>query len=195
MTHVLSSMIASALLLASYGSCTLTKGHSGSVAETSPNTREPISENTKPKTQEPLIQQKFQELYSQKLASSPKGSQGWAMFSDSPMGHWPQFWIIEDSVTTEAQACRIKQGQTECEVKALSSKSWGSHDCRKFLSGLTSLADIQPAAFDAQTSQARRDESLSGTVASKWSATFSVDHRSLPEQHQTLQTCLSQLFQ
>ena len=95
------------------------------------------------------IQQEFQNEFARQLAAAGKNAEGWALFSDSPMGHNGQRWIIRSSDTKKAgiNHCFIKQGESACKITKLSAK-----ELEQILPALKTgdkLTHIIPTAFDA----------------------------------------------
>jgi hypothetical protein len=107
----------------------------------------------KPKTADnivnpPKIQQEFQNEFARQLVKAGEKAEGWALFSDSTMGHNGQHWIIRtnDPKNNTINLCAIKQGDTTCQNTAINAKQFAK--IQGFLKTADGLKHILPTVFD-----------------------------------------------
>jgi hypothetical protein len=99
----------------------------------------------------PKIQLEFQNEFARQLVKAGDKAEGWALFSDSGMGHNGQRWIIRtnDPKNNAVTLCVIKQGDSTCKISKISSKQFTK------IGGALKKADqlehIIPAVFDGIT--------------------------------------------
>jgi hypothetical protein len=128
------------------------------------------------------VQQQWQERYEKDLIKAGEGAEGWALFSDSSMGHTGQQWLIKTSVGV-ILSCFMAQQDSTCELRVQSNYPAINLETLQASDSLESLA---PSSFDAQISEYRHDRSVDGTVKNLKRFTLAIDHRTLPEPYQKM---------
>jgi hypothetical protein len=101
------------------------------------------------KSSEPgKVQLGFQEEFARQLAKAGPKAEGWALFSDGPMGHNGQRWIIKSRLGNKDQYkfCFIDQGQDKCKESELSRTQFMSS--KPAFDAAAKLEHLTPAAFD-----------------------------------------------
>jgi hypothetical protein len=103
-----------------------------------------VSENNEPQK----IQEAFQAEFIRQLSKAGSKAEGWALFSDSGMGHNGQRWMIKSQTSKKISVifCLIKQGETACKSKPIATAQF-----QKILPHLTTgdgLPHILPPSFD-----------------------------------------------
>lgn len=104
------------------------------------------------KSSEPgKVQLSFQEEFARQLAKSGPKSEGWALFSDGPMGHNGQRWIIKSRLGNKDQYkfCLIDQGQDKCKELEISRTQFMSS--KPAFDAAEKLEHLAPVAFDGVT--------------------------------------------
>jgi hypothetical protein len=94
------------------------------------------------------IQPEFQNEFARQLVQAGDKAEGWALFSDSGMGHNGQRWIIQtnDPKNNSASLCVIKQGETACQSSKISPKQFAK--ITPTLKKADTLDHILPNVFD-----------------------------------------------
>ncbi len=96
----------------------------------------------------PKIQTEFQNEFARQLVKAGDKAEGWALFSDSGMGHNGQRWIIRNHETKNPSItlCVIKQGDDSCKLSKLSAKQFAKIEGT--LKTGDRLESIIPTVFD-----------------------------------------------
>lgn len=94
------------------------------------------------------VQLGFQEEFARQLAKAGPKAEGWALFSDGPMGHNGQRWIIKSRLGNKDQFkfCLIDQGQDKCKESEISRTQFMSS--KPAFDAAEKLDHLTPAAFD-----------------------------------------------
>jgi hypothetical protein len=97
------------------------------------------------------VQLAFQEEFARQLANAGPKAEGWALFSESPMSHHGQRWIIKTpgEKADSFKYCLIEQGQKSCSHVDLSPSDFAKIE--PVLSAGDKLDHIIPVVFDTVT--------------------------------------------
>lgn len=101
------------------------------------------------KSSEPgKVQVSFQEEFARQLAKAGPKAEGWALFSDGPMGHNGQRWIIKSRLGNKDQFkfCLIDQGQDKCKESEISRTQF--MNSKPAFDAAEKLEHLAPVAFD-----------------------------------------------
>jgi len=135
-------------------------------------------------TTEPVkVQLEFQEEFARQLAKAGPRAEGWALFSESPMMHNGQRWIIKSRVGKKDvfKFCMIAQGQNSCTESILTRESFAK--IQPVFAAADKLEHILPVVFDALTFEylhAQRSNPQTKRVV------FMTSHKPFPEAYQNL---------
>ena len=96
----------------------------------------------------PKIQPAFQSLFARQVAAAGPKAEGWALFSNSSMGHNGQRWIIRSHAPKNEVItyCLIKYGETACKSSNLTAKEFETKE--PTLKAADKLDHIIPVSFD-----------------------------------------------
>ncbi len=107
------------------------------------------AESKQLKSSEPgKVQLGFQEEFARQLAKAGPKAEGWALFSDGPMGHNGQRWVIKSRLGNKDQFkfCLIDQGQEKCKELEISREQF--MNSKPAFDAAEKLGHLTPAAFD-----------------------------------------------
>ena len=108
-------------------SCTTVQGASSDIANGKSQSSKKSLRSANDAPSEPAkVQLSFQEEFARQLAKAGPKSEGWALFSDSPMTHDGQRWIIRtnDPKNDEITFCLITQGEKSCKLSKMTKKQF-----------------------------------------------------------------------
>ena len=138
MRHIYLKLAFCSVVACANASCTTAQGAATPASNTSPKAmREP-----------PKIQTAFQSEFARQVAAAGTSAEGWALFSDSSMGHNGQRWIIRSHASKNEVItyCVIKQGETSCNTKNLTLKEFAAKE--PALKAADTLDHLLPVSFD-----------------------------------------------
>ena len=94
------------------------------------------------------IQAEFQSEFARELAASGPNSEGWALFSDSSMGHNGQKWIIRtnDKKSDTVKLCVIAQQDSKCVHSDVTKEKFDK--VSPMLQAGDKLSHVLPTSFD-----------------------------------------------
>jgi hypothetical protein len=94
------------------------------------------------------IQEEFQNEFARQLAKAGPKSEGWALFSDSSMGHNGQRWYIKSNEPKNdvVTFCLLKQGETKCKNRVIPAKRF--QEMTASLKQGDTLGHLLPTVFD-----------------------------------------------
>ena len=129
------------------------------------------------------VQLEFQEEFARQLAKAGPKAEGWALFSESPMMHNGQRWIIKSRIGKKDvfKFCLIAQGQNSCSESTLTRDVFAK--IQPTLTAADKLQHILPVVFDALTFEylhAQRGNPQTKRVV------FMTSHKPFPEAYQNL---------
>jgi len=142
-----------ALLAMEHLSCSSVQGASSSDPTSVKNQQMPAEKSSQTpssaNTSEPAkIQAIAQEEFARQLAKAGPKAEGWALFSDSPMSHNGQRWIIRSrsGKNEEIRYCVIEQGAKSCTDSLLTRQQFIK--IQRTLNTADELSHILPKVFD-----------------------------------------------
>lgn len=129
------------------------------------------------------VQLEFQEEFARQLAKAGPKAEGWALFSESPMMHNGQRWIIKSRVGRKDvfKFCHIEQGLNSCKESSLTRDAFAK--IQPTFTAADKLQHILPVVFDALTFEylhAQRGNPQTKRVV------FMTSHKPFPEAYQNL---------
>jgi hypothetical protein len=129
------------------------------------------------------VQSEFQEEFARQLAKAGPKAEGWALFSESPMMHNGQRWIIKSRVGRKDvfKFCHIEQGLNSCKESSLTRDAFAK--IQPTFTAADKLQHILPVVFDALTFEylhAQRGNPQTKRVV------FMTSHKPFPEAYQNL---------
>lgn len=145
----LETISCASLQQAQAGEPLLAKNNNQSAVKEAPLTNAPPAT---PKAEEPeKVQLTFQEEFARQLAKAGPKAEGWALFSDSPMTHNGQRWIIKSRLGKKDvyKFCLISPGRNACAESDLSRARFLKIE--PALKAADQLNHLIPVSFDALT--------------------------------------------
>ena len=190
----MNSKITWLLISISFIGCSCTTGKGGKLGATTKDSTEiqgTSSSNPSKKDAKPLkVQEQWQIKFAENLKLMGQGTEGWALFSDSGMGHTGQQMIFKDS-SGKVAYCNVPQIKESCELKDYAlSKLESQVD---ILTKANQLPDRLISVFDGINYEYVHSYWDGSTVINKARVNYIVGGKPLPQDYESLTSLFQNL--